>query len=126
MGVPVNKRILCIDDSQDNCELLSFILSEAGYEIESAQSLIGGLQMARSNEFQLYLIDLSFRDGSGMDLIEKIRKFDAVTPIVVCSGEVREAVQAEAISRGAQAFIIKPIEPDAFAQTIIEVLNSES
>ncbi len=112
------KRILCVDDSQDNCELLDFILSEAGYEIQSAQTTSEGLQLARSGEFKLYLLDLSFSDGNGLDLIEKIRAFDSSTPIVVCSGDVREAVQAKAMLVGAQAFITKPIDPDTFTQTI--------
>jgi CheY-like chemotaxis protein len=118
-------KILCVDDSKDSCELVSFILSEAGYEIKSAYTMTEGLQMAQSDEFQLYLIDLSFSDGSGMDFIEKIREIDSLTPIVVCSGDVREVVLAEAISLGAQAFLTKPIDPDTLAQTIAEMLDDQ-
>jgi two-component system chemotaxis response regulator CheY len=118
-------KLLCVDDSKDNCELVHFILSEAGYEMQSAQTVTEGLQLARSGEFQLYLTDLSFSDGNGLDLIEKIRAFDTSTPIVVCSGDVREAVQAEAISLGAQAFLTKPIDVDLLVETIVEILGTE-
>ncbi len=93
--------------------------------MQSAQTVTEGLQLARSGEFQLYLTDLSFSDGNGLDLIEKIRAFDTSTPIVVCSGDVREAVQAEAISLGAQAFLTKPIDVDLLVETIVEILGTE-
>jgi CheY-like chemotaxis protein len=123
MVVPVKKRILCVDDSPDNCELLSFILEDAGYEVETAPSVTEGWQLARSGEFKLYLVDLSLSDGSGFDLIEKIRAFDRSTPIVVCSAYLRESVQDEAKRVGAQAFLSKPIDPDQFAKTIAELLG---
>lgn len=122
MVLAVKKRILCVDDSLDNCDLLSFILDDAGYEVETAQSVTEGLQLAQSGEFKLYLVDLSFSDGNGFDLIEKIREFDRETPIVVCSGNLRESVQDEAMRVGVQAFLTKPIDPDQFARTIAELL----
>ena len=122
MVLLVKKRILCVDDSVDNCDLLSFILDDAGYEVETAQSVTEGLQLALRGKFTLYLIDLSLSDGSGFDLIEKIRAFDRKAPIVVCSGNARKSVQDEAMRVGVQAFFTKPIDPDQFARTIAELL----
>lgn len=104
--------------TQPNLIQSNLILSGAGYEIESAQSVTKALQLAQSDAFQLYLIDLSFSDGSGIDFIEAIREFDRATPIVVCSGDAREAVQAEAILMGTQVFLTKPVDPDALAATV--------
>ncbi|WP_016872519.1 response regulator [Chlorogloeopsis fritschii PCC 9212] len=122
---PIKKRILCIDDSQDNCELLSFILDDAGYETETVQSVTDGLRIAQSGEFNLYLIDLYFWDGTGFELIERIRTFDQLTPIVVCSGDVRDSVQEEVMRVGVQAFLTKPIDPDQVARTIAEILGDD-
>ncbi|MBF2006918.1 MAG: response regulator [Chlorogloeopsis fritschii C42_A2020_084] len=121
----VKKRILCVDDSQDNCELLSFILNDAGYEIETVQSVTDGLRVAQSGEFNLYLIDLYFWDGTGFELIERIRAFDQLTPIVVCSGDVRDSVHEEVMRVGVQAFLTKPIDPDQVARTIAEILGDD-
>ncbi|RUR85039.1 hypothetical protein PCC6912_11550 [Chlorogloeopsis fritschii PCC 6912] len=125
MVFPIKKRILCIDDSQDNCELLSFILDDAGYETETVQSVTDGLRIAQSGEFNLYLIDLYFWDGTGFELIERIRTFDQLTPIVVCSGDVRDSVQEEVMRVGVQAFLTKPIDPDQVARTIAEILGDD-
>ncbi|WP_276751158.1 response regulator [Chlorogloeopsis fritschii] len=125
MVLTVKKRILCVDDSQDNCELLSFILNDAGYEIETVQSVTDGLRVAQSGEFNLYLIDLYFWDGTGFELIERIRAFDQLTPIVVCSGDVRDSVHEEVMRVGVQAFLTKPIDPDQVARTIAEILGDD-
>jgi CheY-like chemotaxis protein len=125
MAILDKKRVLCIDDSHDSCELMGFVLSEAGYEIESGHSLMEGLSIAQGGEFSLYLIDLTLPDGSGFDLIEKIREFDAATPIVVCSGDARDSSRNEAEQAEIQAFLVKPIDPDLLTKTVTEVLSNE-
>jgi CheY-like chemotaxis protein len=120
------RRILCVDDSQDNCELFSFILSEAGYEMESAQSISEGIKVAQSGNFKLFLVDLSLLDGSGFELVEQIRAFDPLTPIVVCSGDGRDSTRDEAMRVGVQAFLTKPIAPDLLTQTIAKILVGSS
>jgi CheY-like chemotaxis protein len=122
MNVPVKKRILYLDDSQDSCDLLSFVLSEAGYEIEVACTVAEGLQMARGSKFALYLIDLSFSDGDGFDLIDNLRKIDFSTPIVVCSGDTREATQERARQVGVRAFLTKPVELDSMERAIAMII----
>lgn len=112
------KQILCVDDSQDNRELSRFILSEEGYEVRTAGSVAEGVQVAQSGEFGLYLIDLSFPDGTGFELMEQIRGFDPATPIVICCSNARESVQVEALRAGAKAFLLRPIDPDLLLQTV--------
>ncbi len=123
MAVSAKKRILCVDDSQDSCELLEYVLSEAGYAFESAQSIAECLQVAKHGSFDLYFVDLSLPDGSGFDLIQKVREFDATVPIVVCSGDVRDSIQAEAARVGVQTFLTKPIDPEHVVQLVTEILN---
>lgn len=125
MNVPVMKRILCLDDSKDSCDLLSFVLSEAGFEIEVAYTVAEGLKMARESQFSLYMVDLSFADGDGFDLIDTLREIDSSTPIVVCSGDVRESTQERAKQAGAQAFFTKPIELDEMERAIVGILGDE-
>jgi CheY-like chemotaxis protein len=123
MNVPAKKRILCLDDSKDSCDLLSFVLSEAGYETEVAYTFAEGLQMAQGSQFSLYVIDLSFSDGDGFDLIDKLREIDPSTPIVVCSGDVREATQERARQAGVRVFMTKPVELDAMERAIVGILS---
>ncbi|MFB2896369.1 response regulator [Aerosakkonemataceae cyanobacterium BLCC-F50] len=117
------KWILYIDDSTDNCELVKFILTDAGYKVETVQKGTQALEMAKSGNFQLFIIDLYLSDVSGFELIKEIRALDRFTPIVVCSGDVRQSVQDEVMGIGVQAFLEKPLEPDLLTRTIDEILS---
>lgn len=121
MGSVVKNRILCVDDSEDNCFLVNFVLTEAGYEVESAQSFTEALNLIENGGFQLCLVDIFLPDGSGIKLVEKIHGINPSMPIIVWSGD--ESTQKQAMQAGAQNFILKPIEVDLLAQSINQLLQ---
>src|SRR5215212_2073600 len=106
-------RILCVDDDADTCEMLSVFLEQAGYEVMVAASVVDGLRLAIKERFDLYLLDLRLSDGNGIELCKQIRAFDAGTPVVVCSGDVRECVRDQVLQVGVQDFLKKPIGLDS-------------
>jgi CheY-like chemotaxis protein len=117
------KQILCVDDSRDDCELYDFILSEAGYRVELAQSLSDALQLIDSNQFDLYLFDISFLGGTGFELLEKVRAIDSSIPVIICSADARDSIREQAMQAGAQAFLTKPIDFNLLVATITQLLN---
>ncbi|HEX7957118.1 MAG TPA: response regulator, partial [Pyrinomonadaceae bacterium] len=72
-------RILFVDDHEDTRFLISYLLGEWGYEVTVAKSVEDGLVLARRGNFDLYLLDSRFGDGSGTELCEGIREFDKTT-----------------------------------------------
>jgi DNA-binding NtrC family response regulator len=117
------QRILCVDDSEDNCTLLDFILTDAGYEVESAHSVKDALQQIEHGKFNLCLVDLFLPDGTGFELSEKIHAIDPLMSIFLCSGDGRDYVEQQAIQAGIQAFFLKPIDFDLLVKTINKLLK---
>jgi DNA-binding response OmpR family regulator len=115
--------ILCVDDDKDTSAGLSILLELSGYAVKIAGSVAEGLSLARSERFDLYLFDYNFADGTGIELCEKLRSFDRTTPIVFCSGEGREEERELADKVGAQAYLVKPVDPGVLLQTIARWLN---
>jgi two-component system response regulator MprA len=111
-------RILCIDDDRDTCEMITILLGQAGYAVESAMSVADGLIKARQGDFDLILLDWSFEDGTGIDLCRQIRASDAQTPILFYTGEIDAAAIRAALSSGAQGYLIKPVAVDHLLQAI--------
>lgn len=72
-----------------------------------ASSVAEGLELAKTQDFDLYLLDYVFADGTGRELCEQIREFDRETPILFFSGS-HPNVYREALSCGAQGFVVKP------------------
>ena len=100
-------RILFVDDHEDTRYLITHLLGVQGYEVEAAQTVEEGLQLARAGGFDLYLLDSRFADGSGAELCEGIRGFDKTTPIVFYSGDHPSRLK-KALDCDAQGFVLKP------------------
>jgi DNA-binding response OmpR family regulator len=117
------KRILCIDDDQDTCEIVTLLLGEAGYEVTDAPTVAEGLRLAKRGGFDLILLDWVFDDGNGLELCQMIRAFDAETPILFFSAVAYQTEIKQAMSAGAQGFLVKPMGTDLLLQTVSGFVN---
>lgn len=111
------KRILLVDNDEDTCSMLSVFL-EADYKVIPALTLVNGLELAKRDRFDLCLVDFYLPDGTGWELFQQIRAFDASTPVIFCSGCSRESIQQQALQTDAHAFLVKPIDLDVLAKAI--------
>jgi DNA-binding response OmpR family regulator len=119
---PKKRRILCVDDEEDTCFLLTTLLEREGFEAKSVKSVEQALELSRRDSFNLYILDAWFSQGSGTGLCRKIREFDPHTPIIVYSGAAFESDKEEALHAGANAFVAKP-EIEELLETVKRLLN---
>ena len=119
-----SRKILYVDDSNDDCDLLQFILAEEGYEVKTAPSLTEALDLITNNFFDLYLSDLSLSEGTGFELLETVRTTNPSIPLIICSADTRESTQEQALQAGADAFFTKPVDFDVLIQTIAQLLQT--
>jgi DNA-binding response OmpR family regulator len=77
----ITRRILCVEDDADICNLVMTILGD--YEIVVAQSKSEGLRQAQTGSFDLYLLSYFLPDGTGLELAKLIRKSTDTTPILL-------------------------------------------
>ena len=117
----MRRRILCIEDDADTCELLATWLGLYNCLVTSASTMARGVELAQQQAFDLYLIDSRLPDGTGVEVCNRIRAFDTHTPILFWSGD--DEGDGHADVAGAQAFIAKPIDPDPFMRTLEELLS---
>src|SRR5690349_10188592 len=114
-GMP-HYRILCIDDHEDTCLLLTALLP--GYDVLTASSFNQAVRMIEKQSFDLYLLDNWLGDGSGVQLCHYIQTTYPDKPVIFCSAAGFERDKEEAFAAGARAYLVKPIEPDLLRQTI--------
>jgi CheY-like chemotaxis protein len=120
----LKKQILCVDDVEDNCELFSVILGQAGYDVASAQSFTDALRLIENNPFDLYLFDISIAGGSGFELLTKARQIDPSKPVIICTADIRASTKQQATAAGAQALLTKPIDFETLLATTAQLLHS--
>lgn len=100
----VRKRVLCVDDHVDTCDLVSGILRD--FEVNSVHSKAGGLRQAATQKFDLMLLDYYLPDGTGLELCLLIRAFDPHTPILVVTG-THSITHEQVLAVGGQGVIRK-------------------
>ena len=79
-------RILCTEDDPDTRDLLIFLLNHQGYDVVCTDNAEQALAIARSQTFDLFLVDSWLPDSSGANLTERIREFDNQNPGSVLFG----------------------------------------
>ena len=98
------KRILCVDDNSDTCELVSALLKD--FEVTPAYSMADAVKRATAERFDLYVLDYHLPDGTGLELCLMLRTFDRDTPtqFVTASGSLTEG---QVVTAGAQGLVRK-------------------
>ena len=118
------ERILVIDDDIVNLKIAEHVL-EKDYNVTCAKSGMEGIDILKSNDIDLVLLDLYMPDMNGMDVLAKIREdasISSVKVVILTSSGMKTDV-TEAIRLGALDFIKKPFFPTEFLDRIKKVLN---
>jgi len=116
-------QILFVDDDADIRFMLTTFLGLSGYVVTAAGTLADGLSLAQSGRFDLYLLDNLLADGTGLELCQRLREFDPRTPILFYSGDAEGSARQQALSVGAQEYLMKPDDLEGLEQTIAKLLG---
>lgn len=106
-------RILVVDDSSTVRKLITYVLSKGNYETIEAGDGIEALEKLALNQIDLIIADLNMPRMDGLELIRTIREsssYDRV-PIIMLTTETDEAEKKEALKRGANIYLVKPMPP---------------
>lgn len=113
-----NTSILIVDDEVSFQEGLKLFLEDEGYDVHQGYGGREGLSLFDAVNPELVVTDLRMPEMSGIDMIREIRKRDCCVPIIAVTGygTLRSAI--EAIRLGIFDFITKPVDLDAFKDTL--------
>jgi DNA-binding response OmpR family regulator len=101
-------RILCVEDDEDTCLLLTTLLDNYGFEAVCVPDAAAALRLMACEQFRLYILDGQLPGISGLTLRQRIRRQDGHTPILIFSGHGYESDRAAGMGAGANAYIVKP------------------
>ncbi len=105
----MNSKILLIDDEESARFGFSRYLSKIGYAVQEASCLSEAKEALQSQRFDAVLLDLNLPDGSGLDWIIEVRKSYPDIPIIIITGFGDVPIAVEAMRRGADNFLTKPV-----------------
>jgi len=117
-------HILYVEDDEDSRDLVTCVLAMHNYKVMTAENCDDALMLTRSNEFDLYLIDNWIAECSGVDLCKKLREFDPRKPILFYSGAAYESDKQQALTAGAQGYLVKPVYNDELIQQVTRLISA--
>jgi len=110
--------LLIVDDEKNYLLVLEDLLSEAGYQVLTADSGSKGLELALSSDLDVLITDMKMPGLDGMTLLERVHVEKPDLPVIMMTafGSVEKAV--EAMRKGAFDYILKPFKNEELKLTI--------
>ncbi|MBB3899980.1 sigma-54-dependent transcriptional regulator [Roseococcus suduntuyensis] len=117
-------RVLLVEDTPTEAELARAHLSAFGHDCDHAGTVAQALAIATTHPPDAVLIDLQLPDGSGFELMRRLRQagVDAAFIVVTVNASVKAAV--EAMREGAMDFIVKPYSRARLQVTLENALET--
>jgi DNA-binding NtrC family response regulator len=123
--MPEKPNILIIDDDEDILKTTTTLLSRKGYQTDTAKTGVDTIKKSKEKFFNLALIDIVLPDMKGAQLLTKLKPTTPKTRKIIITGHASLDNAVEALNLGADAYIMKPIDPAKLLQTIEEQLRKQ-
>lgn len=106
----VLKKILIVDDIEDNLELLKRLLDGWGYTVTTANNGFDAIKLVTDSDFDAIVLDVMMPEIDGIETCRRIREEvkNIVTPIIMLTGLDDTKTLAQCLDAGADDFISKP------------------
>jgi len=115
-----NRWALVVDDVADVTEMLSVLMTHAGYEVSTASNAHEAIALAREHQFDVVISDIGMPEMNGYELAKAIRLlpgYEAV-PLVAVTGYSMFDDRNRSLTAGFSEHVTKPIDPRAFLELI--------
>jgi DNA-binding NtrC family response regulator len=111
-------RILVVDDDESIRKVLSTILEEEGYSVDTAKNGKEAINKTSRKFYDLALIDIRLPDVQGTELLTKIKDTTPKMRKIIITGYPSLQNAVEALNRGADAYVMKPFDMEKVLKTV--------
>lgn len=105
-------KILLVDDEADIVEVVQDRLEHYGFNVVTAGTGLDALKKLAAEAFDGIFLDIKMPEMDGMEALGEIRKRDTKIPVIILTASSTQATAIEAMNRGANDYILKPLEWD--------------
>jgi two-component system response regulator PilR (NtrC family) len=120
-------KVLVVDDDKESRELLSEVLTASGYAVglvengKAAQALLD-----HDEDYGIVIADLRMPDGSGLDLLKKLRRQTLKREVILMSSFISGPDRELALNLGANAFLEKPFRLSELLEVVGRLVKGKS
>ena len=106
---PPTVKLVAVDDTPSNLELLSESLQQEGLTIFTETDPEEGLELVYREHPQIVLLDLVMPKMTGLEMLERIVEFDPAIDVILMTAQYATETAVEAIQKGASDYLNKPV-----------------
>ncbi len=122
------KKVLVIEDNEDNLKLITFILNKNGFVTLESRTGKQGIVMAATGKPDFILLDIQLPDMDGTQVLQQIRKSPANgdIPIIAVTSYAMSGDRERLLAAGCSGYIEKPIDPLSIIAEILHIIEGVS
>jgi two-component system cell cycle response regulator DivK len=123
----VSKRVLIVEDQEDNRAILRDLLSKSGYDLIEATNGEEGVALAQSQRPDLILMDVQLPIIDGYEATRRIKSKAELRsiPVIAVTSYALSGDEAKARAAGCDAYVAKPFSPRQLLAKIREYLPND-
>jgi CheY-like chemotaxis protein len=114
------RRILVVEDHDDTLRAMKLLLTRLGYKVLAAENMTDALRIAEEEQFDILLSDIGLPDGSGLELLKRIRQRRDV-PALALSGFGMDEDVERSRDAGFSDHLTKPVSIDRLQAAIAQL-----
>ena len=120
------KRVLVVEDNDNNMKLICLVLEKHGYEPIQAFTGLDGVEKAISERPDIILMDVQLPDINGMEAVKRIRMVDEMQkiPIIAITSYAMSGDREMILKMGCNGYFEKPVNPLTIVKDIEKIVNS--
>jgi len=124
-GLPAAMRIMLVDDHPIVRRGVSEILARAFPQatIQEVGTGTGAMGLARSQSWDIVILDLTLPDGSGVDVLKRIREMQARLPVLILSMHTADQFARRAIAAGASGYLTKDTADEELVAAVTRLVR---
>jgi two-component system, NtrC family, response regulator HydG len=116
-------RILVVDDDAAHARMLKTLMTDWGYQIFLADDGDVGVEMVRSQAFDMVLLDMKMVKMSGMEALQQIHEYNPSLPVIIMTAYSSVDTAVKALKIGAYDYLTKPLDFDKLKLTVERVFE---
>ncbi|WP_109485599.1 response regulator transcription factor [Occallatibacter savannae] len=113
-------RLLMVEDEHDIQSFLQQALSEAGYTVDVAPDGRAAENFAKTNNYDILIVDLGLPDQDGITLITRLRQLGVLAPVLILSARRSVDDRVRGLEQGGDDYLTKPF---ALAELLARLRN---